>query len=97
MNSIIHGFKHTDDGNICISVKEESNKIILLYKDNGVGISEDHLAKIYDPFFTTNRDQGGSGLGLNIIYNIIVTKLNGSIHCSSKKGEGVLFEVTIPS
>jgi len=97
MNSIIHGFKYTDDGNISISVQEHANNLVLLYRDNGMGIQEKHLEKIYDPFFTTNKDQGGSGLGLNIIYNIIVTKLNGTIHCTSKEDEGVLFKIIIPT
>jgi len=97
MNSMIHGFKDIENAIINIRIKEEDNKLILFYKDNGKGIKEEHIEKIYDPFFTTNRDKGGSGLGLNIIYNIVVIKLNGTIDCSSKEGEGVLFEIVIPS
>jgi len=96
MNSMIHGFKDIENGIITISTKEEDNRLILCYKDNGKGIKKEHIEKIYDPFFTTNRDKGGSGLGLNIIYNIVVIKLNGTIHCSSSEGEGVLFKIVIP-
>jgi len=97
MNSIIHGFKHKDNGIITISIKEVNENILFIYKDNGKGIKKVDLKKIYNPFFTTNRNHGGSGLGLNIIYNIITTTLNGKITCESKEGEGVTFTVTMPT
>jgi len=96
MNSVVHGFKNLEKGVINILIKKQSNYIVLTYKDNGNGIKEEYLSKIYDPFFTTNRNHGGSGLGLNIIYNIITTTLNGQITCSSKQNEGVEFIVRIP-
>ncbi|MGM0380297.1 MAG: ATP-binding protein, partial [Bacillota bacterium] len=65
------------------------------YSDNGIGISKDNLSKIYDPFFTTNRKEGGSGLGLSIIYNLITVKLNGKIKCESVKNQGVTFKIKI--
>jgi len=97
MNSIIHGFKDKENGLIKISIKEDSDNIILIYSDNGHGISKDDLKKIYNPFFTTNRNHGGSGLGLNIVYNIITTTLGGTITCKSKEGEGVEFIVVMPT
>ncbi len=97
MNSIIHGFKHKQNGIIAISIKEDKENILLIYKDNGKGIKDEDLKKIYNPFFTTNRNHGGSGLGLNIVYNIITTTLEGKITCDSKEGEGVTFTVTMPT
>jgi len=97
MNSIIHGFKDKENGLIKISIEEDSDNIILIYSDNGHGISKDDLKKIYNPFFTTNRNHGGSGLGLNIVYNIITTTLGGTITCKSKEGEGVEFIVVMPT
>jgi len=96
MNSLIHGFKNKKSGVINIKITEENNKVIIVYKDNGKGISQENLSKIYNPFFTTNRNHGGSGLGLNIVYNIITTTLNGKITCESVEGEGVTFTITIP-
>ena len=93
MNSIIHGFKHKDSGIISISITEIKENIILIYKDNGKGIKKEDLKKIYNPFFTTNRNHGGSGLGLNIVYNIITTGLGGTIKCISEKGKGVEFVI----
>lgn len=86
MNSMKHGFKHREHGTIGIEVIELKNQIKLIYKDDGNGISKENLSKIFDPFFTTGRESGGTGLGLNIIYNIIVGKLHGNITCSSENG-----------
>jgi len=96
MNSMIHGFKNIDSGIITININVNENELILNYTDNGKGIKTENLQKIYDPFFTTNRNHGGSGLGLNIIYNIITSTLQGKIRCNSKEGEGVEFIIKIP-
>ena len=54
------------------------------------------MKKIYDPFFTTKRGQGGSGLGLNVVYNIITQGLSGKVHCTSTLGAGVHFTFDLP-
>ena len=94
INSIKHGFKEKEEGNIVISAVLENNKITLLYEDNGKGIDKEILPKIFDPFFTTNRENGGTGLGLNILYNIVSSTLLGTIECDSEKGNGVTFRIT---
>ena len=66
----------------------------MIYKDNGKGVHNDDITKVFEPFFTTNRENGGSGLGLNIIYTLITSKLNGSISCTSTENEGVEFIIT---
>lgn len=95
MNSIIHGFKEKEAGIISINIDQEDNQIKLIYQDNGKGIKKENLSKIFDPFYTTNRDFGGSGLGLNIIYNIITSTLNGSIQCESEENKGVKFIIIL--
>lgn len=94
LNSITHAFKVKEEGLIDISFKEENNKIKIVYRDNGKGIEEENLSKIFDPFFTTNRNHGGTGLGLNIIYNIVTNTLNGTINCKSTPKKGVEFTIT---
>ena len=95
INSINHGFEKKEEGNITILASVKNKHIELIYKDDGKGIEENNLPKIFEPFFTTNRKKGGTGLGLNIIYNIILNTLNGSINCESKKNNGVTFNIII--
>jgi signal transduction histidine kinase len=96
MNSIKHGFKGREDGTIDISVSADRNILKIIYSDDGVGISEENLKKIYEPFFTTNRQEGNCGLGLNIVYNLVTQKLNGKIRCESNYGKGVNFIIEMP-
>lgn len=96
MNSLIHGFEGVDKGHIRIRATREAEDLILEYEDDGVGISKENKVRIFDPFFTTNRKRGGSGLGLNIVYNIVTGKLNGKISCESEQGIGTKFIIRIP-
>jgi len=96
MNSLIHGFGNNNDGKIDIIVTSEKDRLSIVYKDNGKGIKKENIKKIFDPFFTTNRDQGGSGLGLNIIYNLVTSRLKGTIKCKSKVDKWTQFAMRIP-
>ena len=96
MNSVIHAFTEGEKGKIIIDLEKKNDNLFITYQDNGKGIKKEHINKIFDPFFTTNRDKGGSGLGLNIIYNIITSRLNGKITCESIEKEGVLFLIILP-
>jgi two-component system sensor histidine kinase ChiS len=97
MNSLIHGFKGKSKGKITITAQmSEKKELVMRYSDNGNGVPADVIDKIFDPFFTTNRQGGGSGLGLNIVYNLITHKLNGTIRCDSVEGEGITFTISIP-
>jgi two-component system sensor histidine kinase ChiS len=97
MNSLIHGFKGKSKGKITITAQmSEKKELVMRYSDNGNGVPADVIDKIFDPFFTTNRQGGGSGLGLNIVYNLITHKLNGSIRCDSVEGEGITFTILVP-
>jgi len=91
LNSLLHAYDKDDSGLITIDIKEEEEDLQIIYKDDGKGISEANLKKIYEPFFTTKRSEGGSGLGMHIIYNIVMSNLNGRINCISKEGSGVTF------
>ncbi len=97
MNSIVHGFSQKENGLISISALVKNETLTLVYKDNGIGISPEIIHRIYDPFFTTNRDHGGSGLGLNIVYTLVTEQLKGNIYCSSQESEGTTFQIVIPS
>jgi len=94
LNSLTHAFKIDEKGEINISVLVDNNKLKIEYSDNGIGISKDILPKIFDPFFTTNK-QKGTGLGLNIVYNLITQKLDGTIKCTSQINKGVLYTIML--
>ena len=74
VNTFVHGYDLGDSVRIIIQGKVEDNILVINYKDFGKGIIEKHIGRIFDPFYTTNRSGGGSGLGLNIVYQIIVNK-----------------------
>ena len=66
------------------------------YKDDGCGIHQEHLGKIVEPCFTTHRGQGGTGLGLHIVYNLVTQKLQGSIRCENSFAQGTSFFIQLP-
>jgi signal transduction histidine kinase len=94
-NSLTHGF--TDHGGtIEITVRRTDETVRIEYRDNGRGIPPEAAGRIYDPFFTTNRARGSTGLGLYVIYNIIVNTLGGRISLDTESQQGVHFSVEIP-
>ncbi|GAK52552.1 histidine kinase [Candidatus Moduliflexus flocculans] len=97
MNSLTHGFETIPNGQIRINIVQDNDTLRVIYQDNGKGIPEEHLEKLFHLFFTTRYGQGGSGLGLNIIYNLVTQKLGGKIMCESTVGQGTTFTIHIPS
>jgi signal transduction histidine kinase len=96
MNSLQHAFDEDQEGLISIYVSQEEGQLQLVYADNGKGMSHKQLRRVFEPFYTTRRSQGGSGLGAHIIYNLVTQRLGGRIDCHSNPGEGTRFEVRIP-
>lgn len=96
MNTIAYGYDEHEKGKIDISIDTTSTDVIIRYKDYGKGISKKNLKKIFEPFFTTARGKGGTGLGLNIVYNLVTQRLQGSIICESEEGKYTEFILTIP-
>ena len=96
INSIQHAFDDDIDGEITIDLEKNEKNLFVKYHDNGKGIPEKYMAKIFDPFFTTKRGEGGTGLGLHIVFNIIHKNLGGKISCESKPENGTTFLITIP-
>lgn len=95
-NSVIHGFDDLDHGTIKISAKVSAGKIIIEFSDDGLGMSKDTLSKLYEPFFTTKRARGGTGLGMNIVHTLVGEKLEGDIDIKSELGQGTTYFITLP-
>ncbi len=97
MNSLIHGFEEGQRaGQIQLVVRLQETQLHLEYSDNGKGIAPENLAKVFEPFFTTHRAHGGSGLGMYICYNLVTTQLQGTLTCDSILGNGVRFRIDYP-
>ncbi len=98
LNSLIHAFDEgVLPGKILISAHlTDEQQLHLEYTDTGKGIDVKHLEKLFEPFFTTHRGRGGSGLGTYICYNLVTTKLQGTITCQSEINQGVKFTIEFP-
>lgn len=94
-NSLQHGFPDRDTGTIGIEANTDKELLTILYTDDGAGISKKDLPHIFEPFYTSDQHRR-TGLGLNIVYNLVRQKLRGTITCESKPGEGVLFKIEVP-
>jgi len=95
-NSLKHGYDGKSGGTINIGLTNGKEQIHIRYQDDGIGMTEDVLSEVFKPFYTTKKDQGGSGLGMHIVQTIISENLQGSIEMSSKYGEGVQFDIFLP-
>ena len=96
INSIIHGFETIESGQIKILITCEQENMTIEYNDNGQGMSPEILKTVFEPFVTTKRNKGGTGLGAHIVYNIITQQLQGTILCHSDVDQGVQFKMNFP-
>jgi len=99
MNGALHGFSDRPDRadkEIRVTAQAQDKEVQIEVIDNGRGIPSDIREKIFEPFFTTARGAGGSGLGLNIVYNTVYHKLGGSIRVDDAEGGGTRFTITLP-
>lgn len=96
INSITHAYPPDSTGHLTITIARQQDKVCLYYGDDGQGIPPEQQHKIFEPFFTTRRSQGGSGLGLHIVYNLVTQKLGGTISFQSQLGVGTSFTILLP-
>lgn len=102
MNSILHGLDEKQNGIIKIEVNQsDESQIDLMFSDSGCGVPEENRKKIFNPFFTTRRNKGGTGLGLNILYNLVNHKMKGTIKLATDTAQasdvGAAFLITLPA
>ena len=96
LNCVEHAFGPDQGGRIDVRARLRGEMVEMEVADNGAGIAPEIIDRIFDPFFTTRRGQGGTGLGLNIVYNLVVKQFNGSITARSTLGQGTQFLLRIP-
>jgi signal transduction histidine kinase len=97
LNSVNHAFPGDAGGTISIVARTSgTDQVHMLFRDDGVGMPDEVQRQAFDPFFTTRRGEGGTGLGLHIVYNLITRKLGGRIVLSSRPGEGTTFRISLP-
>lgn len=96
-NALMHAFEGVEHKTIRIELKQLDGEVAQIrFKDNGVGMPASTLNHIYEPFFTTKRGEGGSGLGMNITFNLVTTRLQGQIEISSELEQGTCVEIRFP-
>lgn len=96
-NAYVHAFAEgARGGNIRIAARLVGSEVEVRFIDDGAGMEAAHMQKAFEPFFTTNRQGGGSGLGLFIVYSLVTQSLGGTVECRSNKGIGTTFLLRFP-
>jgi signal transduction histidine kinase len=95
-NAVFHAFEETKDAKIILKTDMINSHAIISCTDNGKGVSKEVASKIFEPFVTTKRNNGGTGLGLNITYNLVTQHLGGTIHLDTQVAQGASFVLNIP-
>jgi signal transduction histidine kinase len=97
LNAANHAFPAGRSGAISISARPRGNDDIeIIFADNGAGMTPDVQRQAFDPFFTTRRNEGGTGLGLHIVYNLVTQQLGGRMMLESRLGQGTTFRIIMP-
>jgi len=98
-NSLLHGFEGAEKGTMLIQVSKDPDNddtLLMTYSDDGKGMSSIELEKLFEPFYTTKRGHGGSGLGAHIVYNLVTGPLAGQVKASSEPGQGLQYKMKFP-
>jgi len=97
LNAAYHAFPDGRSGAISVLAKPRgSDDVEIIFSDNGVGMTPDVQRQAFDPFFTTRRNEGGTGLGLHIVYNLVTQQLGGRMMLDSRLGQGTTFRIIMP-
>jgi signal transduction histidine kinase len=98
LNSVNHAFTDGRSGTISISARpRDPGDIELIFSDNGAGMTPEVQRQAFDPFFTTRRNEGGTGLGLHIVYTLVIQQFGGRIALDSRLGQGTTFRIIMPT
>lgn len=95
-NALVHAFDDKKNAKIVIRTSLQGRFVIVSCTDNGKGVDKKIIDKVFEPFITTKRNKGGTGLGLNITYNLVTQKLGGRIHLDDEVTQGASFVMKLP-
>ena len=97
LNAATHAFADGRAGAITVSARPRgAEDVEIIFADNGAGMTPDVQRQAFDPFFTTRRNEGGTGLGLHIVYNLVTQQLGGRMMLDSRLGQGTTFRIIMP-
>ena len=97
LNAANHAFAGGRSGSISISARPRGqDDVEIIFADNGAGMTPDVQRQAFDPFFTTRRNEGGTGLGLHIVYNLVTQQLGGRVLLESRQGQDTTFRIIMP-
>lgn len=96
LNAVTHGLYQLEEGTVTVSVRRDGSQAILCVRDNGRGIDPSVRETLFEPFVTTARDRGGSGLGLHVVHNLVHANIGGTVTVQSDPGSFTEFRVSIP-
>jgi len=97
INSAVHAFPDGTPGAVHIATQASGkHNVEVLFSDDGCGMSAEVRRQVFDPFFTTRRDQGSTGLGLHIVHNIVTNRLGGRINLETRPGAGTKIRIVVP-
>lgn len=97
MNSLLHAFLPDQKGEIVIKGEIKDSWVFIDYRDDGVGLDEKGVKSLFDPFYTTKRNQGGSGLGTHLVYNLVTQRLRGEVEVETSPGSGLCYHIRFPA
>ena len=95
-NALLHAFDGDSAARVTVRVHPVDEQVLILFADNGVGMPTRVMHQVFDPFFTTKMGQGGTGLGMNIVYNIVTGMLGGTVEVDSAPGKGTTVTIRVP-
>jgi signal transduction histidine kinase len=95
-NAYLHAFEGMDSGCVSIDASPQAGEVVLCIADNGAGMSQELLAQLFQPFFSTKIGQGGTGLGMTIVENLVKKTLGGALRVESSVGRGSRFFIRLP-
>jgi signal transduction histidine kinase len=97
LNALTHAFPERRAGALNLSARRTgADQVEVVFSDDGIGMSQDVQRRAFEPFFTTRRNRGGTGLGLHIVYTLVTRRLGGSLRLESEPGRGTVFRIKLP-